>query len=323
MANRPASGLKAFFLNWIKLVGVCAVVSVLIFSITPIGQDTFAQICYELGFNDRRERTGLLEIHIIDVGKADAILIRSEGHAALIDAGKPEAADTVTDYLLRHNVRALDYLIMSHPDSDHIGGMPGLLKEIDVGEFIRADAGYFSQEGSKFPALLGILEHKGIETVAAEPGETFTLGRAVFTAVGPVGSFEDPNNSSLVLRMDCQGFSALFCGDMEYEAEQALILSGQDIDTDLLKVGHHGSDTSSSLRFLWEVSPKYAAISTALDRNLLPKDEVLERLEDIGAEIYRTDTDGSIVFIYDGTEVRVRLDKEERTDYETVEHRPF
>lgn len=323
MSNRSVSGKRAGFLRWIRLMGACAVLSVLIFSVTPVGRQTFAQACYELGFNDRREDTGLLEIHILDVGKADAILIRSEGHAALIDAGKPEAADTVADYLLRHNVRALDYLIMSHPDSDHIGGMPGLLEEIDAGAFIRADTGYFSREDSRFPALLGILEHEGIEAVAVRQGETFTLGRAVFTAVGPVGSFEDPNNSSLVLRMDCQGFSALFCGDMEYEAEQALILSGQDIDTDLLKVGHHGSDTSNSLRFLWEVSPKYAAISTALDRNLLPRNEVLERLENIGAEIYRTDTDGSIVFIYDGADVRVRLDKEERTDYEAVEHRPF
>ena len=167
------------------------------------------------------------------------------------------------------------------------------------------------------------LKRKGIETMALEPGGSFTLGQAVFTALGPVGSFEDPNNSSLVLRMDCGGFSALFCGDMEYEAEQALILSGQDVDVDLLKVGHHGSDTSSSMRFLWEVSPEYAAVSTALDRNLLPKDEVLERLENAGAQIYRTDTDGNIVFIYDGNNVRVRLDKEERTDYETVEHRPF
>ena len=168
-----------------------------------------------------------------------------------------------------------------------------------------------------------MLEQNGTDTMSMEPGDSFTMGQAVFTAIGPMGSFEDPNNSSLVLRMDCRDFSALFCGDMEYDAEQALILSGQDIDIDLLKVGHHGSSTSSSLRFLWETSPKYAAISTALDRNLLPRDEVLERLEDVGAEIYRTDTDGNIVFIYDGGRVRVRLDKEERTDYETVEHRPF
>lgn len=323
MSKHSTSAKRKGFAQRLRVFGVCMLVSAMIISVTPIGRQLFAQVCYEFGFNDRRDNTELLEIHILEVGKADAILICSQGHAALIDSGKYDAADTVADYLLRHNVTSLDYLIMSHPDSDHIGGMPGLLGEVGAGAFVRADTDYFSGEGSGFAALLDILEQDGIKTMAMEPGDAFTLGQAVFTAVGPVGSFDDTNNSSLVLRMDCLDFSALFCGDMEYEAEQALILSRQDIDVDLLKVGHHGSSTSSSLRFVWETSPKYAAISTALDKNLLPRDEVLERLEDIGAEIYRTDTDGNIVFIYDGNNVRVRLDKEELTDYETVEHRPF
>lgn len=295
----------------------------LAFSLTQPGQSFFDQACYELGFNDHRGETGLLEVHIIDVGKADAILIRSGGHTALIDAGKPVSSGTVVDYLIRNNVNYLDFLIMSHPDSDHIGGMPGVLKELSVGTFIRSGTSYFSSEGSELQGLHDVLEWKNIDTVKLELGDSFAVGEAIFTAIGPVGSFEDPNNSSLVLRMDCRGFSAMFCGDMEYEAEQALILSGQDIDIDLLKVGHHGSNTSSSLRFVYETSPKYAAVSTALDRNLLPKDEVLERLENCGAEIYRTDTDGNIVFIYDGANVRARLDKEERTNYETVDNRPF
>lgn len=316
--NKPDSTQK-----WLKRLCVRLGALVLVFSITYPGQSFFAWACYELGFNDRRIDTGLLEVHIIDVGKADAIMIRCEGHTALIDAGKPVSASTVADYLVRNNVQALDYLIMSHPDSDHIGGMPGLLEEMGVKAFVRADTGYNSGEGSDLSALQGLLKEKGIKTKSMKPCDSFILGTAVFTAVGPVRSFKDPNNSSLVLRMDCEDFSALFCGDMEDDAEQALILSGQDIDVDLLKVGHHGSNTSSSFRFICETSPKYAAVSTALDRNLLPKDEVLERLEDSGAEIYRTDTDGNIVFKYDGTDVRVRLEKEERTDYETVDNRPF
>ncbi len=302
-------------------LGLCLCALALLFSLTPPGKDFFNRACYELGFNDHRGSAGLLEIHIIDVGKADAILIRSGEKAALIDAGKPVSSDAVSDYLQRHNVSYLDFLIMSHPDSDHTGGMPGVLEELGAGMFVLAEC--FSGAEPGFEDLRGILEQKGIGTMSLAPGEGFTLGAAEFTAVGPAGSFEDPNNSSLVLRMDCAGFSALFCGDMEYEAEQALILSGRDIGVDLLKVGHHGSDTSSSLRFVYETSPKYAAVSTALDRNLLPKDEVLKRLEDSGAQIYRTDTDGAIVFLYDGEEVRVRLEKEELTSYETVDYRPF
>ncbi len=314
---------KPVLVVWRNRLGMCFAVLTLAFSLTQPGQSFFNWACYELGFNDHRSETGLLEVHIIDVGKADAILIRSGGHTALIDAGKPISSGTVVDYLIRNNVNYLDFLIMSHPDSDHIGGMPGLLKELGVGTFIRSGTSYFSGEGFELQELHDVLEWKNIDTVKLELGDSFAVGEAVFTVVGPVGSFEDPNNSSLVLRMDCKDFSAMFCGDMEYEAEQALILSGQDIDIDLLKVGHHGSNTSSSLRFVYETSPKYAAVSTALDRNLLPRDEVLERLENCGAEIYRTDTDGNIVFIYDGENVRARLDKEERTNYETVDNRPF
>lgn len=96
---------------------------------------------------------------------------------------------------------------------------------------------------------------------------------------------------------------------MEYEAEQGLILSGQNLKADWLKVGHHGSSTSSSLRFLWEVSPQYAAISVGPDRNDLPREDVLSRLEEAGAKIYRTDVDGDILFAYDGKELTVKTEK--------------
>lgn len=323
MPRRSKPQKNARFIRHPRLFWMLMTATVLVYSLTPLGRYFFAQACYELGFNDHRPESDLLEIHVIDVGKADAILIRSEGQAALIDAGKPASAETVADYLIRHNVSTLDYLIMSHPDSDHIGGMRGVLEDIGVKAFVRADTGYDDEEGTGLAALTEALEQRDIGTKLMGTGDSITLGGAELTAVGPVGRFSDSNNSSLVLRLDCMDFSALFCGDMEREAEQALILSGQDIDVDLLKVGHHGSDTSTGIRFVLETSPRYAAVSTALDRNLLPKDQVLKTLEDAGAEIYRTDTDGNIVFIFDGTEVRVRLDREEYTTYETVDNRPF
>lgn len=295
----------------------------LILSLTPAGQRVVEQACYDLGFNDWRGEAGLLEVHVISVGKADAILVRSFGSAALIDAGRPDCGDTVTNYLLRHNVRKLDYLIMSHPDSDHTGGMSQVLDEIEVGAFVWAGEEHYPEKEPRLDKLLRKLQEDSIEAIAIAPGDGISMGLVSFTAVGPAGSFEDANNSSLVLRMDCLDFSALFCGDIEKKAEEALLFSGRDIDVELLKVAHHGSNTSSGRDFLEAASPKYAVISTGLDRSLLPRDEVLERIEGLGAEIYRTDTDGNIVFIYDGLDVRVRLDKEERTDYETVEHRPF
>ena len=308
----------------IKRILLCMAAVALAFSATPPGQAFFCKANYYLRLNDLREDSGLLEIHTIDVGKADAILIRSQGHAALIDAGKSSSSGTVVDYLLRHNVTGLDYVVMSHPDNDHIGGMPGVLSELPVKAFVQAELpAALSVEGPEYADMQERIAESQIDSLLLAPGDSMKLGAATLTAVGPVEEFGDPNNASLVLRLDCGGFSALFCGDMEYEAEQALIFSGQDIDVDLLKVGHHGSKTSSSLRFLWEVSPQYAVISVALDRNALPRDEVLARLEEQGAEIYRTDTDGDIVFIYDGENTSVRLEKEEYTNYETVDYRPF
>lgn len=302
----------------------CLIAAVLIFSLTPPGREFFTRANYLLGFNDLREETALLEIHTIDVGKADAILIRSQGHAALIDAGKSLSGGPVVDYLRRHNVWELDYAVMSHPDNDHIGGMPQVLTEVPVGTFVQAALPEsLSLSGAEYQDMEKQIGEQKISRLVLAPGDTITLGAAKLTAVGPMGTYGDPNNSSLVLRLDCGDFSALFCGDMESEAEQDLILSGQNIDVDLLKVGHHGSKTSSSLRFVWETSPQYAVISVALDRNALPRDEVLARLEEQGAEIYRTDTDGSIIFIYDGENISVRLEREENTDYETVDHRPF
>lgn len=308
----------------IKRAVIWLFAAVLAFSLTPPGREAFREVNWFFRFNDFREDGGLLEIHFMDVGKADAILIRSQGRAALIDAGKPVSAKTVGDYLLRHNVRSLDYAVMSHPDSDHIGGMPGVLQTVPAAAFVQGELPASPAiDTPEYLDLQWALRRKGTERLTLKPGESFSVGAATLTAYGPVEEFEDANNSSLVLRLDCGDFSALFCGDMEKEAEQALILSGRNLDVDLLKVGHHGSGTSSSQRFVWEVSPRYAVVSTGLDRNLLPRDEVLRRLEERGAEIYRTDTDGDILFLYDGEDVSVRLEKEGYTEYETVDHRPF
>ncbi|RKJ39887.1 MBL fold metallo-hydrolase [Acutalibacter sp. 1XD8-33] len=310
--------------TWLKRIFLLLLAGGYLFALTPPGTRLVREVCYELGLNDRRGETELLEIHAIDVGKADALLIRSQGHAALLDAGKGVSASLVEEYLRNHQVDSLDYLIMSHPDGDHIGGMPSLFAQVEVNCFVQAvlpeDLVPASRE---YRELTGQLKKRGVPRLALEPGESFSLGAAKITALGPVEPYDNANDASLVLRLDCQGFSALFCGDMEDAAEQDLILSGQDLDVDLLKVGHHGSDTSSSFRFVWETSPKYALVSSGFDRNHLPKDDVLARLEYAGAEIYRTDIHGNIAFFFDGDNISARLEKEENIGYETVDRRPF
>lgn len=279
-------------------------------SSTSAGIEFWKSACQVSGFSGWQENTALLEIHLIDVGKADSILIRSRGHAALLDAGKVSEGTETADYLARHGIGELDALIMSHPDKDHIGGMPLVLREMPVRSFVQGPLPEEQEPNTQeFKDMERLLSEKQVPRRVLSPGESVLLGDAVLTAIGPVEGFADANNSSLVLRVTCGDFTALFCGDMEEKAERALILSGQDLRADLLKVGHHGSATSTSQEFLDQVLPQYAAISTGPDRNKLPRAEVLARLEEAGAEIYRTDTDGDVLFVYDGERVTVTTEK--------------
>ncbi len=251
-----------------------------------------------------------MEVHIMDVGKADAILIRCGSRSALLDAGHGVSAESVIDYLYRHDVRKLDYLIMSHPDRDHIGGMPQILRELPVSFFVQGRiSDNLLPDSLGYKDLQAALKETEVPQIILRPGESVSIGVAQLTALGPLKEYKNTNDSSLVLRLSCLDFTALFCGDMEKGAEQDLLTSQQDIHADLLKVGHHGSKTSSMLEFLCEVAPKYAAISVGPDRNELPREEVLARLEQLGAELYQTDTDGSIVFLYDGKDVVIKTDK--------------
>ena len=161
-------------------------------------------------------------------------------------------------------------------------------------------------------AMRRTLEYRALEDAArssavpvrqVRPGESLSLGGTKLEVLGPLRDYEGTNDCSLVLRLDYLGFSALFCGDIEYQAELDLVKSSVDLDADLLKVAHHGSAGSSSQRFLEAVSPTYAAISVGPDNSNLPREETLLRLKSVGAEIYRTDTDGDLVFSWDGEEL--------------------
>lgn len=276
-------------------------------SITPQGQDFWRQAACLSGFSDLADRERPLEIHVIDVGKADAILIKSDGQAALLDAGHFLAGEVVEDYLRRHGVEALDYVIMSHPDSDHMGGIAGVVSAMEAKTFLCAQVP--ESASSEMADLEAVLKKRSVSTRVLRPGEGFALGQAVFTALGPIKDYEESNNASLVLRLDCAGFSALFCGDIEKKAEEDLVESGQDLSVDLLKVAHHGSATSCGEAFISQVAPRYAVISTGLDRNKLPREQPLVTLENAGAVIYRTDTDGDIVFTFDGEYGTVTTEK--------------
>lgn len=291
---------------------VITAVLALILACTPAGDSFWQDVCWSIGMGDWRNSRELLELHFLDVGKADAILIKSRGHAALLDSGNYVTAGQVSDYLSRYGVEKLDYLIMSHSDRDHMGGMAQIASEIEVAAFVQAKMQEpVTPENQEYTDLQGAIEKLGIKRIALAPGESVKLGAAELKALGPMLEYDNANDASLVLRLICGDFSALFCGDMEAKAEKDLLESGQELSSNLLKVGHHGSKTSSSEEFIRAVSPQWAVICVGPDRNNLPRQEILVRLEKAGALVFRTDLDGTLRFVYEG-ENKIRLDKDRK-----------
>lgn len=276
--------------------------ALVLFCFTSPGRQALAALSNASGFGGRPGTA--LSIHVLDVGKADAILIRCDGHNALLDAGTAIHGDTVVDYLSRNQLGGLDYAIVSHPDSDHIGGMAQVLQEVDCGLFVRSR--YFSDG---YEQVDHVLRGRSIPQRVVAAGDSLPLGGARLTVLGPVREYEDPNNASLVIKLEFPGFSALFCGDAEQDAEFDLIDSGADLSADLLKVGHHGSATSTSYAILKAVDPEWAVISVGPDANNLPKETVLRRLESVCKEVYRTDVSGTVVLCYDGKQLSTRTER--------------
>ena len=291
-----------------KLLLTLAVAAILLWSVSGPGRAFWNQMFLRSGFGGSDPDPAGLEIHVIDVGKADAILVRCQGHAGLIDTGAGGDGEDVADYLLRHGVKELEFVLLSHNDSDHIGGLPTVLGELAV------DTLYQGELSVEEPRLEGAATDRALSGWKGERrtlarGDSFSLGGASFSVLGPCRAYESSNDSSLVLRLEFGEVSALFCGDIEATAELDLVKSGQELQADLLKVPHHGSATSCSQRFVKAVMPQLAAVSVGPDRNQLPRAEALEQLEAVGAQIYRTDTDGSIVFSSQGEDFAIETER--------------
>ena len=255
---------------------------------------------------------GTLEVHVLDVGQGDCILIRGSDKTILVDASVSDAAPGILSYLRKLGVDGIDILINTHPHNDHFGGMRAVMDGMPTARVLMT---HIPEELTpttvSFEKLVTYLGKHQIPTAEARVGDTYDLGGGgVLTIVGPQKTYDDLNNSSLVCRVDFGRHSFLLTGDMEAKAEKDLLASGVPLRADVLKVGHHGSNTSSSRDFLKAVDPDYAVISCGADNDYgHPHDEVLERLRSRGITIYRTDLDGAAVFVTDGDQLSVSTAK--------------
>lgn len=244
-----------------------------------------------------------LAIHFIDVGQADCIYITDGNSSMLIDAGKNDTSDMVVNYLKEQGVNTLDYVIATHPHEDHIGGMDDVLNNFNVKKILMPNKVTTTKT---FENLLLAMKNNGCEKVVPSVGQTYNLGSANFSILAPNSNNYDDNlnNYSIVIKLKYKNNSFLFMGDAESLSENEILNKGDDIKCDLLKVGHHGSSTSTSSKFLNEVKPKYAVISVGKNNQYnLPKKTVMNRLKKLGVIVYRTDEQGTIIATSDGNNI--------------------
>ena len=287
-----------------KAKGVAAAVVVLIAVIAGLffGKDAILG-----GLTDKPSDPvsgGEVQFHFIDVGQGDAALIRTEKGDILIDAGTNSSEDELKAYLDSLGVTDIEYAVFTHPHEDHIGGADMVLNTYNVKNVVLPDA---TSTSKTFERMMDAIEAEKCGVIEATPDKTFKVGELTCTILAPIStSYTETNDYSVVIRADYGETSVLFTGDAETHSEEEMLeryrFKGL-LDCDILKAGHHGSDTSSSQAFLDAVTPVYAVISVGEGNTYdHPKQEILARYEAMRITIHRTDKEGDIVFTSTGGE---------------------
>ncbi len=239
-----------------------------------------------------------LLVHFIDVGQGDSILITQGKHAMLIDAGNNDKGTTVQLYLKKQGLTSLDYVIGTHPDADHIGGLDVVIYKFDCKKILLPDC---TSNTATYRDVLSSMKSKNYTATHPAAGQKFSLGKAQFTITGPVQKYNSTNDNSLSLRLTFMQSSFLFTGDVTQNAEPDLIAKNKTLQADVLKIAHHGSKYSTTSAFLTAVSPKYAVISCAEGNSYgFPCARVLNLLRKNHVKTFRTDEQGSIVATSNG-----------------------
>lgn len=246
--------------------------------------------------------SGQLKVHYINVGQADSILIQQGSSTMLIDAGNNGDSETVKNYLSNQGITKLDYVIGTHPHEDHIGGLDYVINSFQIGNIYMPKA---TSTTKTFTDVVSAIKSKGMQIATPVPGDSFKLGQADCKILAPnSSSYEDLNNFSVVIKVTFGNNTFMFDGDAEKVSETEIVNKGFDVKADVLKVGHHGSGTSTSDEFLKKVNPKYAVISCGVNNDYgHPHKETMKRLKDSGITVYRTDESGTIICTSDGNNI--------------------
>lgn len=242
-----------------------------------------------------------LKIYFVDVGQADCILISYNGLYTLIDAGNNADGKKLVTYFQSLGIKEFQYIIGTHAHEDHIGGLDDIIKSFSINHFFMPDV---ITTTKTFEDVLDALEEKQIAFETPSINSTFTMGNTKFLVLWVSQDKDNLNDTSIVLKMIYKNTTYLFTGDASSTVEKKIL--SQDLESDLLKVGHHGSQYSTSAQFLKKVNPKYAVIQVGKNNEYNhPRQVVLDKLNYIGTKVYRTDLDGTIIVTSDGENINI------------------
>ncbi len=242
------------------------------------------------------------EIHFIDVGQGDSTLILTDDASVLVDAGPTDAAEETVRYI-RGYTDSIDYMILTHPHEDHIGGAVKVINNLQVENVIMTDA---SNDVVTFSRLIGVIEDSGVRVIEAQVGNTYDADGIVLQILAPLADFGDFNEYSVVTRVEYGDVSLILTGDAESRSEGLMLetYTAGELDADILKLGHHGSHTSSTPEFLAAVSPRWSIASCGRNNPYgHPHQQTLDRTRELGIPVLRTDEMGSIIFATDGEDL--------------------
>ncbi|MBQ2676852.1 MAG: MBL fold metallo-hydrolase [Clostridia bacterium] len=251
-------------------------------------------------------------VHFIDCWQGDSAVIMSDNTVTVIDAGPGKYANDVVDYLKQQNITKIDNLILTHPHEDHIGGADDVVKSFEVGKVYMKKPSKGNEPTSKtYENLLKAISAKQLKITDPAVDSTISAGNFTLKVLGPLKDYDDYNENSIIIKAEYNDISFVFTGDAEKGSEADLVKTyGNQLNADVLKVGHHGSSTSSSKSFIAKVKPSYAIISCGADNSYNhPHSEAVNTLKDTNAKIYRTDLSGNIVVKTDGKAVEILTEK--------------
>ena len=242
-----------------------------------------------------------MQVHFLDVGQGLSILVQLGEEVLIYDGGDRETSSFVVSYLEELGITEIDYMISSHYDSDHLNGLIGCLNAFDVKNVIGSN---YDHGTRLYQSFMEAVEEEGLTMQYPKVGERFVFGDAEFTILAPQKIGKDSNANSVVVKLTYGENSFIFTGDADVASEKEMCVLGMDLSCDVLSLGHHGSATSNSSRFLEKTLPEYAVISCGAGNSYgHPHEEVVELLENMEIDVFRSDVQGTVIAESDGTNI--------------------